>query len=86
MPGHLYTKLFINAKRQPRRFKELSMDIRDAAEIQKAYTKLESGEIPFTKKNLYNLLVPFRDKFHLTDGQVLAIARNELTLSEIADL
>ena len=42
-------------------------------EIQKAYAKLISGEVPFTKKNMCGLLVPLRDKHGLTDRQVLSI-------------
>lgn len=59
------------------------MKIEAAVEIQKAYGKLTSGEIPFTKKNMCDLLVPLRDKYGLTDRQVLAVARNELSLEEI---
>lgn len=62
------------------------MTIEAAVEIQKAYRKLTSGEVPFTKKNMCNLLVPLRDKYNLTDRQVLAVARNELSLEEIAAL
>ena len=62
------------------------MTIEAAVEIQKAYRKLISGEVPFTKKNMCNLLVPLRDKYNLTDRQVLAVARNELSLEEIAAL
>ena len=31
-------------------------------------------------------MIPYRDKFELTDREVLAIARNELTLEEIDKL
>jgi len=60
------------------------MRIEDAVEIQKAYKKLTTGETAFTKKNLCELLVPLRDKHALSDRQVLAIARNEMSLEEIA--
>ena len=62
------------------------MKIEQAVEIQQAYQKLTSGEIPFTKKNMCDLLVPLRDKNGLTDRQVLSIARNELSLEEIMTL
>lgn len=62
------------------------MRIENAVEIQKAYQKLVSGEIPFTKKNMCELLVPLRDKNGLTDRQVLGVARKELSLEEIMNL
>ena len=62
------------------------MRIENAVEIQKAYQKLVSGEIPFNKKNMCALFIPLRDKNNLTDKQTLQIARNELSLEEIAKL
>lgn len=62
------------------------MKIEGAIEIQNAWKKLTSGEVPFTKKNMCDLLVPLRDKHGLTDRQVLQVARDELSLEEIAEL
>lgn len=62
------------------------MQIEAAVEIQKAYRKLTSGEVPFTKKNMCTILVPLRDKYGLTDRQVLAVARDELSLEELMRL
>ena len=59
------------------------MQLEVAVEIQKAYSKLTSGQVPFTKKNMCAILAPLRDKYGLTDRQVLAVARNELSLEEI---
>ncbi len=59
------------------------MQLEAAVEIQKAYSKLTSGQVPFTKKNMCAILAPLRDKYGLTDRQVLAVARNELSLEEI---
>ena len=59
------------------------MQLEVAVEIQKAYKKLTSGEIPFTKKNMCAIMVPLRDKYGLTDRQVLSVARNELSLEEL---
>ena len=59
------------------------MQLEAAVEIQKAYSKLTSGQVPFTKKNMCAILVTLRDKYGLTDRQVLAVARNELSLEEI---
>ena len=39
-----------------------------------------------TKKAICDLVIPFRDKYNLTDLQALQIARNELSMSEIAEL
>ena len=51
------------------------MQLEAAVEIQKAYSKLTSGQVPFTKKNMCAILVPLRDKYGLTDRQVLAVAQ-----------
>lgn len=59
------------------------MQLEVAVEIQRAYRKLTSGEVPFTKKNMCAILVPLRDKYGLTDRQVLSVARNELALEEL---
>lgn len=59
------------------------MQLEVAVEIQKAYSKLTSGQVPFNKKNMCAILAPLRDKYGLTDRQVLAVARNELSLEEI---
>ena len=59
------------------------MQLEVAVEIQQAYSKLTSGQVHFTKKNMCAILAPLRDKYGLTDRQVLAVARNELSLEEI---
>lgn len=58
------------------------MTLSDIIEIQRAYKALGN----FTKKQLCDAMIPYRDKFELTDREVLAIARNELTLEEIDKL
>ena len=58
------------------------MTLSDIIEIQRTYKAL--GD--FTKKQLCDAMIPYRDKFELTDREVLAIARNELTLEEIDKL
>lgn len=40
----------------------------------------------FSKKRLIEICVPFRDKYHLTDGQTVAIAREEMSMSQIYEL
>lgn len=65
---------------------ELEMEpIREAANLQKEYQKLIDNK-KLSKKAICELCVPFRDKYKLTDLQVLKIARKEMELSEIVDL
>ena len=40
----------------------------------------------FTKKAMCNLVIPFRDKYNLTDLQALQVARNELSVMEMQSL
>ena len=59
--------------------------IREAANLQKEYQKLvDNKRLP--KKLICELCIPFRDRYKLTDLQVLRIARKEMELSEIVDL
>lgn len=53
----------------------------EVAELQSEYSKL-LGE-GLTKKKLCDLCIPFRDKYNLTDMQVLCIARRELSFDEV---
>lgn len=59
--------------------------IREAAVLQQEYKKLLHGR-KLTKKALVDLCVPFRDKYNLTDGDTLKIAREELSLIQLVDL
>lgn len=59
--------------------------IREAANLQQEYQKLVDNK-KLSKKAICELCVPFRDKYELTDLQVLRIARKEMELSEIVDL
>ena len=58
------------------------MTLSDVIEIQKTYKSLGN----FTKKQLCDAMIPYRDKFKLTDREVLAIARNELSLDELSNI
>ena len=63
------------------------MTLSDIIEIQRTYKALYNKPLgDFTKKQLCDAMIPYRDKFELTDREVLAIARNELTLEEIDKL
>ena len=57
----------------------------EAVKLQQEYQKLINNK-KLSKKAICELCVPFRDKYKLTDLQVLRIARKEMELSEIVDL
>lgn len=59
--------------------------MREVGKLQDDYQKLVDGN-RLSKKAMCDLVVPFRDKYNLTDLQALQIARNEMSISEIADL
>lgn len=59
--------------------------IKEAAVIQKKYQKLVN-ENKLTKKAMCDLIVPFRDKYELTDLQAIRIARKEMGIMEMIDL
>ena len=57
----------------------------EVGNLQKAYNSLiESGKL--TKKAMCDLIIPFRDKYGLSDLQALMIARNEMPISEMAEV
>lgn len=59
--------------------------LREVGNLQSNFQKLcRSHKV--SKKAICNLVIPFRDKYNLTDLQALQIARNELSVAEIADL
>ena len=59
--------------------------MREAAVMQEEYQRL-LDEKRLSKKALYALCVPFRDKYGLTDLQTIRIARREMDLAEMVDL
>lgn len=59
--------------------------MKDVSKLQEDCSSLlSSGHM--AKKDMCDLVISFRDKYGLTDGQALQIARNELPLSEINSL
>lgn len=60
------------------------MRLKELADLQFQYSILERTKM--TKKALCDLIIPFRDKYALTDGQALRIARRELPLFQIEKL
>lgn len=54
-------------------------------DLQDEYNRLRfQGKL--TKQNICNLVIPFRDKYQLSDKDALRIARNELSLKELVNL
>lgn len=60
------------------------MRLKELAEFQEGYSHLEQTKM--TKKSLCDLVIPFRDKYGLSDGQALRIARREFPLKKIEEL
>lgn len=56
--------------------------IKDIASLQKTYDKLVSSK-KLTKKSMCDLVIPFRDKYSLTDKEALMIARSEVSVDKI---
>lgn len=59
--------------------------IKDIVDLQESYEELVKTKT-LSKRKLCELCIPFRDRFGLTDIEVLRIARNEITLKEIQEL
>ena len=59
--------------------------IKVIAVLQKEYKKLLLTK-KLTKKAMCELVVPFRDKYHLKDREALSIARNEVSMEQIAEM
>ena len=59
--------------------------LREIGELQNGYQNLLKTK-KLTKKEMCNLVIPFRDKYNLTDLQALQVARNELSVIEMAEL
>lgn len=60
------------------------MRLKELGKLQKDYRQLLKNGI--TKKAMCELVIPFRDKWRLSDQQALAIVRNEISLDEICKL
>lgn len=59
--------------------------LREVGSLQDNYAKLvKQGRI--TKKAICDLVIPFRDKYGLSDLEALSIARNEMCISSIAEV
>lgn len=60
------------------------LELNEIVELQKGYQKLFDSQ-KLTKRAMCELVVPFRDKYGLSDLEALQIARDELTTSEISE-
>ena len=59
--------------------------IKKVSELQKAYAKLGHDKI-LTKKNICDLVIPFRDKYRLKDSEALLIARGEISTERVMQM
>ena len=59
--------------------------MKEIANLQKNYRNLLDGQ-KLTKKAICNLVIPFRDKYHLKDSEALQIARDGMSLSNMVNL
>ena len=59
--------------------------IQDTIKIQKEYKKLKNSK-KLTKKAICDLVVPFRDKYNLSDLDALMLTREEKDLTETMEL
>lgn len=59
--------------------------LHDVARLQADYKKLFKKK-KLTKKALCDLVIPFRDKYGVKDGQALQVARSELSLEQMDKL
>lgn len=58
------------------------VDLKEIVELQRNYqTLIENGEL--SKESLCSLCAPFRNKYHLTYSETIAIAQGVYTDSEI---
>lgn len=61
------------------------LKIKDIIDLQEIYKELVRTKT-LSKRKLCEICIPFRDKFGLTDIEVLRIARNEISLKEIQEI
>ena len=59
--------------------------LKEIAALQTEYEKLKNSE-KMTKKAICDLVIPFRDKYHLSDKDALAIAQNKVSIAQMVTL
>lgn len=59
--------------------------LQEIGELQAKYKCLVNNKL-LSKKALCDLVVPFRDKYLLSDRQALSIVRNDITIKEMGEI
>ena len=59
--------------------------LQEIGELQAKYKYIVNNKL-LSKKALCDLVVPFRDKYLLSDRQALSIVRNEITIKEMGEI
>lgn len=59
--------------------------MKEVSVLQKNYEHLKSSN-SLSKKNICDLVIPFRDKYHLKDSEALQIVRNELSITKVVSM
>ena len=59
--------------------------LQEIGELQANYKYLVNNKL-LSKKALCDLVVPFRDKYLLSDRQALSIVRNDITIKEMGEI
>ena len=57
----------------------------EIAKLQMDYNSLKLNN-QLSKKAICDLVIPFRDKYNLSDKDALAIARNEMSINDMVDV
>lgn len=58
--------------------------LKEIGKLQNDFDSLKQNK-KLSKKAICDLVIPFRDKYHLSDKDALAIARNEMSIHKIAE-
>lgn len=56
--------------------------LHEIIDLQETYRKLQRQK-KLTKQNICDLVIPFRDKYQLSDKDALRIVRSEVSLKEL---
>lgn len=59
--------------------------LKEIGKLQNDYESLKQNK-KLSKKAICDLVIPFRDKYGLSDKDALAIARNEMSIHKIAEI
>lgn len=59
--------------------------LQEIGKLQSKYKYLANHQM-LSKKALCDLVIPFRDKYMLTDRQALSIVRNDITIEEMGEI